>query len=233
MCLVGSQICDACSRKIQATYTHRCKACDFDLCGRCFRAKARAASAQAVPHRAALRPLGPAPPPSARGRSRHRQMRAIYGLGAPPELPELMPLPPLVHGGGGGTPLAAPVAAPSSRGAASEEEESRLVGEEEALPEGGYEPPPAPSSARVIVTTPEGVSNRGSLTARGRPITAPSEPHPPQNLPPDEQCRVAIAMLVGHYMSAPTALALKKPIMRPGMCITDYPSRMVYTRPQW
>mmetsp|Transcript_32214 Transcript_32214/g.53003 ORF Transcript_32214/g.53003 Transcript_32214/m.53003 type:complete len:299 (-) Transcript_32214:117-1013(-) len=36
ICRVGSQVCDACMRRIQSTYTHRCKICDFDLCRRCY-----------------------------------------------------------------------------------------------------------------------------------------------------------------------------------------------------
>lgn len=36
VCRVGSQVCDACLRRIRSTYTHRCKTCDFDLCRRCY-----------------------------------------------------------------------------------------------------------------------------------------------------------------------------------------------------
>eukprot|EP00929_Paragymnodinium_shiwhaense_P104781 TRINITY_DN69499_c0_g1_i1.p1 TRINITY_DN69499_c0_g1~~TRINITY_DN69499_c0_g1_i1.p1 ORF type:complete len:311 (-),score=54.06 TRINITY_DN69499_c0_g1_i1:100-1032(-) len=36
VCRVGSQLCDCCGQRINATYTHRCKRCDFDLCRRCF-----------------------------------------------------------------------------------------------------------------------------------------------------------------------------------------------------
>lgn len=36
ICMVGSQICDRCRHRIKSTYTHRCKACDFDLCSRCY-----------------------------------------------------------------------------------------------------------------------------------------------------------------------------------------------------
>eukprot|EP00929_Paragymnodinium_shiwhaense_P004555 TRINITY_DN10559_c0_g1_i3.p1 TRINITY_DN10559_c0_g1~~TRINITY_DN10559_c0_g1_i3.p1 ORF type:complete len:454 (+),score=85.58 TRINITY_DN10559_c0_g1_i3:215-1576(+) len=36
LCQFASQICDACGRHIRSTYSHRCGACDFDLCKRCF-----------------------------------------------------------------------------------------------------------------------------------------------------------------------------------------------------
>lgn len=36
ICPVGAQVCDSCKRHVMSTYTHRCRACDYDLCRRCF-----------------------------------------------------------------------------------------------------------------------------------------------------------------------------------------------------
>eukprot|EP00928_Gymnodinium_smaydae_P053081 TRINITY_DN3715_c0_g1_i1.p1 TRINITY_DN3715_c0_g1~~TRINITY_DN3715_c0_g1_i1.p1 ORF type:complete len:199 (-),score=10.79 TRINITY_DN3715_c0_g1_i1:61-657(-) len=36
VCRVGTQVCNRCQRRIESTATHRCRACDYDLCRRCF-----------------------------------------------------------------------------------------------------------------------------------------------------------------------------------------------------
>lgn len=37
LCPLGAQICDRCRQFIYTSYSHRCAACDFDLCKRCYR----------------------------------------------------------------------------------------------------------------------------------------------------------------------------------------------------
>lgn len=36
ICRIGGQVCDSCQRHVMSTFTHRCRACDYDLCRRCF-----------------------------------------------------------------------------------------------------------------------------------------------------------------------------------------------------
>mmetsp|Transcript_140363 Transcript_140363/g.356171 ORF Transcript_140363/g.356171 Transcript_140363/m.356171 type:complete len:265 (-) Transcript_140363:21-815(-) len=216
LCLIGAQICDGCRRRIQATYTHRCKACDYDLCSRCFRSKSRATSAQSAPHRAPKRPAGIAAPPSIRGRRRHHQMRNVYGLGLPIDAPELAPLPPLVPAGAARAAAASGEGGPSGEGDAEDGPPSALP----SAARGGARGAPFPASAR-------------GPRSSGRPTTAPGELHPPQGLPADEQCRVATAMLVAHYMSIPTGHGVRNPKLRPGTCAADYPSRAIYSRSVW
>eukprot|EP00930_Biecheleria_cincta_P038829 TRINITY_DN26697_c0_g1_i1.p1 TRINITY_DN26697_c0_g1~~TRINITY_DN26697_c0_g1_i1.p1 ORF type:complete len:259 (+),score=36.47 TRINITY_DN26697_c0_g1_i1:25-777(+) len=48
-CGIGLQLCDRCSRRIDTSFTYRCKICDYDLCERCYSAAkqhVRAARAQ-------------------------------------------------------------------------------------------------------------------------------------------------------------------------------------------
>lgn len=52
ICRVGSQVCNSCWRRIQSTYTHRCRICDFDLCRRCY-----SSPGAEDPLEASLRPL--------------------------------------------------------------------------------------------------------------------------------------------------------------------------------
>mmetsp|Transcript_7831 Transcript_7831/g.18671 ORF Transcript_7831/g.18671 Transcript_7831/m.18671 type:complete len:199 (-) Transcript_7831:16-612(-) len=35
-CDIGTQLCDRCQRRIDCSFTYRCRSCDFDLCERCF-----------------------------------------------------------------------------------------------------------------------------------------------------------------------------------------------------
>jgi len=46
-CGIGCQLCDRCERRIDTAFTYRCRACDFDLCERCFAAAKQAARARA------------------------------------------------------------------------------------------------------------------------------------------------------------------------------------------
>merc|ERR1719401_3382275 len=38
ICPIGAQCCDSCTKRIESTYTHRCRQCDYDLCTKCFSA---------------------------------------------------------------------------------------------------------------------------------------------------------------------------------------------------
>eukprot|EP00435_Cladocopium_sp_Y103_P052466 s342_g16.t1 len=42
-CAVGSQLCDRCSKRIDCSFTYRCRTCDYDLCERCFSSAKQAA----------------------------------------------------------------------------------------------------------------------------------------------------------------------------------------------
>mmetsp|Transcript_26893 Transcript_26893/g.48601 ORF Transcript_26893/g.48601 Transcript_26893/m.48601 type:complete len:301 (-) Transcript_26893:62-964(-) len=45
-CSMGCQLCDRCERRIDTTFTYRCRACDYDLCERCFAAAKQVARAR-------------------------------------------------------------------------------------------------------------------------------------------------------------------------------------------
>lgn len=90
------------------------------------------------------------------------------------------------------------------------------------------------ASARGAASTQDA---RGSLQGQAHTSVPPAVPLATElrGLPAEERCRVATAVMVARTMAHPTMpqQRVRGPVLRPGTCLADYPSRAVYTRSQW